>query len=274
MAGCSFDLALGCVLLLVDAVIVGVTPRWTWFALPLAMLFLVLLASFISLGLASLSAMIRDVKHAIPFLIQVAMYATPVIYSPEMVPAKWRWAFGLNPMTSVVLLFRTCLFGVPLPPDLFSESLASAVVLSCCCCGDLRSPGTNTGGASMRRISVQGLSKRFFIQDEEFLALDDVSFEAHSGEVVGILGRNGKAGKSTLLKILSRIMPPTSGRAELDGHVGSLLEVGTGFHPELTGRENVFLSAGAARHEGLPRCASASMRLWRFQAWKNFWTLP
>lgn len=103
-----------------------------------------------------------------------------------------------------------------------------------------------------KAIEVRSIAKQYPLRsssrtaarrgtDSVFQALSGVSFEVSSGEVVGVVGRNG-AGKSTLLKILTRITAPSSGEADLFGRVGSLLEVGTGFHPELTGRENIFLN--------------------------------
>jgi len=105
----------------------------------------------------------------------------------------------------------------------------------------LRDTLTNAATAPLRRLASVARGRSSTIADQTIWALKDVSFEVQRGDVVGIIGRNG-AGKTTLLRVLSRITRPTEGYAEIHGRVGSLLDVGTGFHPELTGRENIYLN--------------------------------
>jgi lipopolysaccharide transport system ATP-binding protein len=142
------------------------------------------------------------------------------------------------------------------------------------------------GGRGQRQITVRAehLGKRYHKrasaagpiearqQGDAFWALRDVSFELRQGDVLGIIGRNG-SGKSTLLKILSSITPPSEGRVEMAGRVGSLLEVGTGFHPDLSGRDNVFL-AGSLLGIGRQEILSNLDRIIEFSGIADFIDVP
>jgi len=106
-----------------------------------------------------------------------------------------------------------------------------------------RAPEARIG--TFKEFAIQSLKRN--IRLKEFKALSDVSLQIYEGEIIGIVGRNG-AGKSTLLKVISRVLIPSEGRVRLNGQVSPLLEVGAGFHPELTGRENIFLNGTLLGH--------------------------
>lgn len=107
----------------------GYRPTTEWFIIPLVMALTITLAMVVGLALASLMAMYRDVKHVLPFVVQLWMYATPVVYPAKLLPQRFHWAIGLNPMTAVVEAFRSCLFGTPVDWHLMAVSGISAALI-------------------------------------------------------------------------------------------------------------------------------------------------
>ncbi len=122
------EFAGGCLVVGIWTVGAGLPPQLTWLWTPILFAAAGLLALVVSLGIASLNVLYKDVRHAIPFLLQVWMYSTPVIYSPLLLPEQWRWVLGLNPMTGIVLGFRSAWFGAPLDLNLVMMSAGAALV--------------------------------------------------------------------------------------------------------------------------------------------------
>jgi lipopolysaccharide transport system permease protein len=128
--GSTVDLTVGCLLLCLYSLASGYWPRLSWLALPIFGLQVVATSFFITLGLATLNSLYRDVKHAMSFLLQLWLYATPVVYAPELIPTQYRWLLRLNPMTSVVQGFRWSVAAMPFDWPLYLSSLASATLIA------------------------------------------------------------------------------------------------------------------------------------------------
>jgi lipopolysaccharide transport system permease protein len=129
VAACLLDWLLTGLFVLALVVWQGYRPTAQWLLLPVIVLMTTVLAMSVGLGLASLMAMYRDVKHVLPFLVQLWMFATPIVYPPSLVPERLRWAVGLNPMAGVVEALRSCLFGTPMDWRLLNLSLLASLVI-------------------------------------------------------------------------------------------------------------------------------------------------
>ena len=245
---------------------------WETLTAPLFILLAVVTVLGISLLLAAVNVRYRDVRYMIPVFLQVLPLLSGVMFAVDQIPVKWQWILAFNPMT--VGHRGLALGGARRGPARHGPGRGRrrgrARALR------RRARHVPLVGAHVRghdlmavAIEVDGLSKKYRLGEyqaaygtlretlvhagrrltgrehhraaTEIWALQDVSFDVPEGQVLGVVGRNG-AGKSTLLKILTRIVAPTAGRAEIRGRVGSLLEVGTGFSGELTGRENIYLN--------------------------------
>ena len=258
---------------------------WTIVFLPLVALPLVLLTMGFAWFLAATGVFLRDVAQTTGIFTTVLLFLSPIFYPVSALPEGYRGLLHLNPLTFLIEQAREVMVWGRVP-DLLGLLLFTQVRCLSRCWGlrGSRRPAEGSRMSSEVRnvagsgsppqpgdvaIRVENLSKSYLIYDKpehrlwqglfrgrkqffrEFWALKDVSFEVRRGETVGIVGRNG-SGKSTLLQLICGTLTPTTGVARVHGRVGVLLELGAGFNPEFTGRENVFLNGvllGLTREE-------------------------